>query len=300
MHLSELRNLTKSLRSFDAEYYLKAKIFKINEFFSSNNLDSCILGISGGVDSATVLGLLLKAQKEEGSPLKRVWPILIPIYGPGMTGQDIATEFGLEQCAAFNIEPKVVDLSEAQQVYIRSCPSASAWADGQLACILRTPCFYYHAALLQAGGFKSIVVGTTDRDEGAYIGFYGKASDAMVDLQPIADAHKSEVQAVGKLVGVIPEILKRAPTGDVWNSVTSEEMIGAPFWFLEMYLLIKVHRLQNLVNTLPGDEQTEYWKYANAIEELHTKNAHKYKVGLPSHFIDCVSRGVPGGWSNGD
>jgi NAD+ synthase (glutamine-hydrolysing) len=48
--------------------------------------------------------------------------------------------------------------------------------------VIRTPALYGAAALLQTHGYRSVVVGTTNRDEGSYLGFFGKASGGMVDL----------------------------------------------------------------------------------------------------------------------
>ena len=295
MKLTELQSLTKQLRKFDPSTYIPNKIMILNHFFRSNKLDSVILGMSGGVDSAAVLGLLLKASRQADSPIKKIWPLLIPIYGDGVTGQAEGAALAVKQCEAFGISYKIADLTEAHKAYI--CHNNS-WANGQLACILRTPCLYYHAAILQVEGFHSIVVGTTDRDEGAYIGFYGKASDAMVDLQPIADIHKSEVQAISRLLGVIPEITERTPTGDVWDGATSETMIGAPLWFVEMYLLIKEHSLEKLQEELNEEDAKLYNLYSGNVEKLHARNLHKYQVGLPSRFIDILPRAVPGGWGH--
>jgi len=265
-----------------------------------------VLGVSGGVDSATVLGLLVEASRQPSSPIKVVYPLIMPIYGDGTSGQFEATQLAKKQCEAFKVGYVFHDLSDAFQSYVGSqkwghpcrqeLNSVSPWANGQLASILRTPCSYYHAALLQAEGFKSLVVGTTNRDEGSYIGFYGKASDAMVDLQPIADIHKSEVYEIAKIIGVIPEIIERTPRGDVWDAKTDEEMIGAPYWFLEMYLLVKEYSLQPLIGEFDRDDHLTYMKYANVIEKLHQKNFHKYQVGMPSHFIDFMPRSVPDGW----
>src|SRR5690606_27646773 len=134
-------------------------------------------------------------------------------------------------------------LTRSYKEYIWNTPfEQNNWDEGQLASIVRTPCLYYNAAILQSQGFKSIVVGTTNRDEGSYIGFFGKASDAMVDLQPIADIHKSEVYEVAKLLNIPQEIIDAKPRGDVYDGRCDEEMIGAPYWFLEMYLLMKQYK----------------------------------------------------------
>lgn len=297
---------TKSIRNFNAEKYIAAKCDKINKFFYTHDLDAAVVGISGGIDSAVTIALLNRAASIEGSPIKRIEGIIMPIHGKGTSGQHDATNNGLKVMQMFH-ESKITghrlfDLTAAFDSYVQwMTPNINdAWAMGQLASIVRTPALYYSAALLQSMHFKSIVVGTTNRDEGSYIGFFGKASDAMVDLQPIADIHKSEVYAIAELLGVPEQIINAKPKGDVWDGKNDEEMIGAPYWFLEMYLIFKdefsaVQRNDAYLK-LNNEEQEIFRKYALAIENLHKKNAHKYDVGCPSHFIDVMPRKILGGW----
>jgi NAD+ synthetase len=305
--MQSLIELTKSLRQFDAEKYLLQKVVLINQFFSRNNLDACVLGVSGGVDSAVCLKLLEKASQQENSPIKKIRALLLPIYSVGTSGKDLATSRAEELVRNTKCEWLMQDLTSATTAYLEQADKyqqdSSAWAVGQLASIVRTPCLYFHAALLQQQGFGSLVVGTTNRDEGAYLGFFGKASDAMVDLQPIADLHKSEVYQLAKLLGVPESIVQSAPRGDVWDNKTDEEMIGAPYWFVELYLLMKEFNLLEdfiLTNYLQESEQESdrilFQTYASTIEKQHQKNLHKYQVGNPAHFIDCISRKIPGGW----
>jgi len=304
--LSDLR----VIRGFDVDHYIDQKIKLINDFFHSNGLDSAVIGLSGGVDSSIVYALLMEAQKFPGSPIKRVVGLIMPINSTGTTGQHLAKEKALRLAEILNGEYKVVDLSSPNVAYLEASGFTSSpdpWSVGQLASIVRTPCLYFHAALLQSQGYKSIVVGTTNRDEGSYIGFFGKASDAMVDLQPIGDIHKSEVYQVAEKVGIHKTITGDAPRGDVWDGKTDEEMIGAPYWFLEMYLLLKDHKIPfspevGKCLTKSGildfsDEIEEYKKFSDAIEEIHRKNAHKYGVGSPAYFIDVYRRKIEGGWN---
>lgn len=74
-HLDELRKL----RNFNTDDYIEMKTKAINNFFTKNSLDSAVIGISGGVDSAVVLMLLLEAKKKPGSPLKQILPLIVPI-----------------------------------------------------------------------------------------------------------------------------------------------------------------------------------------------------------------------------
>lgn len=302
--MQSLIELTKSLRQFDADGYLLHKLPLINQFFVENNLDACVIGISGGVDSALCLKLLAQAAHRNRSPIKKIMALIMPIHCSGTSGQDQATARALELVKQTDCDYQIQDLTSVADVYVKlfeqnSNIKANPWSIGQLASIVRTPCLYFHAALLQQQGYASIVCGTTNRDEGAYLGFYGKASDAMVDLQPVADLHKSEVYQLATILNVPESILQSAPRGDVWDNKTDEEMIGAPYWFVELYLIMKEYQLLNdfiLSNFLDKNALELFQQYASAIEKQHQKNTHKYQVGVPSHFIDILPRSVPGGW----
>ena len=293
-HLQKLR----SLRNFNVDFYLQEKIKMINQFFSENELDSAVVGLSGGVDSAVTILLLKKASEQENSPIKKLIGVIAPISGIGTSGQRNAVIRAKLLVDTHNLDFNCVDLYSAYneivyQTKIDQNYTNDAWSEGQMASVLRTPVFYYQAAILQSQGFRSLVVGTTNRDEGSYIGFFGKASDAMVDLQIISDIHKSEVYQLANVLGVNQEIINEKPRGDVWDNKVDEEMIGAPYWFLEMYLLMKEYKPKIDVN---GDEAKTFIEYAKNIENLHIKNSHKYKVGNPAHFLDVMNRKIEKGW----
>jgi len=302
------------MRPFNAQEYIDKKVNAINKFFFRAKLDSVVIGISGGVDSALVLALFVEAAKRPGSRLKQIRCLAMPIHGSGVTGQDATINKGhllldtYKDCGI--LVYRHLDLTDAYNAMVSQAyaQDTSDWTDGQMASVLRTPMFYYQAAILQKRGYKSIVAGTTNRDEGAYIGFFGKASDGMVDLQPIADIHKSEVYKVAELLGVPAIITNDAPRGDVWDNKTDVEMIGAPYSFLQKLVETKcgiyktyaqdleqaAHQYQRWILLRTGDEKI----WAENIEKLHKTNKHKYQVGSPAHFIDVMERCVPGGWQD--
>lgn len=314
-NLKHFLDILRKKRNFNVDEYIDKKTNAINKFFIENNLDSAVVGVSGGVDSAVVFSLLSEASKKEGSPIKKILGLIMPIYGNGTTNQGDAMNRAKDFCNNVremnNVDPvhskttyHICNLTKAYDAYIQNASYMNnAWSNGQLASIVRTPCLYHHAAQLQDQGYKSIVVGTTNRDEGSYIGFFGKASDAMVDLQPIADIHKSEVYQVATKLKVTREIIGATPAGDVHDGRCDEEMIGAPYWFLELYLLMKENpaiwenqRERSKDITFDKEDEEVFETYSKAIEDIHKKNSHKYKVGSPAHFIDVMNRKIEGGW----
>lgn len=294
--IDQLKQLCKDLRGFNFDKVYKAKIKAINDFFIEEGLDSVVVGLSGGIDSSVVLKLLLDASASFNSPIKKVMGAFMPINNsPGITGQAEAEAHvdllnkGL-YCYSRVYIYKLIDLSFAAVSYHLSMDAKDPWVCGQIDSIVRTPALYGLAAKLQKDGYKSIVAGTTNRDEGAYIGFFGKASDGMVDLQPIADLHKSEVIEFAKYLHVPKCIIDRKPMGDVHDAKVDEDMFGAPYWFLEMYEILLENNATYLINYLTDCDEAKKW--ALNIEIQHQKNAHKYKVGSPARYVDVIKRTI--------
>ena len=50
-----------------------------------------------------------------------------------------------------------------------------------------------------------------------YLMYFCKAGDGSVDIQLISDLHKSEVFAVGRVLGVPTSILVAPPSADLWE-----------------------------------------------------------------------------------
>ena len=81
---------------------------------------------------------------------------------------------------------------------------------------------------------KGIVVGTGNKVEDFGVGFYTKYGDGGVDISPIADCTKSDVWNMGKLLGVINEIIEAAPTDGLWDdSRNDESQLGLTYQQIE-------------------------------------------------------------------
>jgi NAD+ synthase len=73
-----------------------------------------------------------------------------------------------------------------------------------------------------------LVCGTTNKSE-AIQGLFVKYGDGGVDIEPLAHLFKNQVFQLAEHMGVIPEILQRAPCPDTYSApVTDEE------WFFRM------------------------------------------------------------------
>jgi len=184
-----------------------------------------VIGISGGIDSAVTSTLAAKT----GLPLLCVE---MPIHQ-----NKTQVERGLKHIAWLkenfdNVSSVELQLSSVFDSFISQLPENET--QNELALVnsrarLRMTTLYYFAQSNQ-----SLVLGTGNKVEDFGIGFFTKYGDGGVDISPIADLLKSEIYALGKILGINNEILTAAPTDGLWgDEKTDEEQIGANYPELE-------------------------------------------------------------------
>lgn len=303
--LHKLINDLRLEKNFNAKDYVEKKAKIINEYMNKFNLKSCVVAVSGGIDSAVVLGIINYAFKQENTPIKKVIPLLLPIAkSTGVTNQEDATIRGKELCGKLGLKPYIIDLSKINSVIREDLESVIGitgddWAIGQLGPYSRTPILYYTTSLLCQEGFNAIICGTTNKDEGTYLGYIGKASDGMVDVQIISDIHKSEVYKVGEYLDIPKSIMEVTPSGDMYDNRSDETVFGAPYDFVELYLNYLNYddnKKEKLLNSLDKDSREQFDFYANNLENLHRYNLHKYMGCSPAIHFDLWDSSVKNGW----
>ena len=275
--------LTPGIERMLARYRLRRGLIDIDSrarelraFFDGSRLTAAVVGVSGGVDSAVVVALLARA----GIPTVG---LLMP--GSGTTDQEQATRLGREVCSRFGASPLLFDVSAVADLIGEMGEPlglvTDPWARGQLVSNSRTPVAYHAATLLHAAGKPAVVVGTMNRTE-YRLGYWGKANDGMVDVQPIANWYKKEVQQAGEFLGVPTAVLQATPKGDVFDGRTDEQIFGASYDFAEFYLESKKIGFDEPL----GPAETEQFdRLSSRLEALIEYNAHKLAVGSPAHWI---------------
>jgi len=76
---------------------------------------------------------------------------------------------------------------------------------------------YYYAEMN-----NYLVCGTTNRNEDVQ-GFFVKYGDGGVDIEPLAYLYKTQVYQLADYLGVIKEIIERAPSPDTFSFTVSDE-----------------------------------------------------------------------------
>ena len=220
------------------------KFANLDAYLEKYPIESFILGLSGGVDSAVVAKLLNLYNKERGYKYKI--HLLSIFYRNGVGGKEIDEpsnqDYAAETTAHLHSHLKAQNTifhvlwhdsyDRTLGGYHTDSPLAifdsegypKTWLLGQFNANLRSVYFYHFA-----NAYNGVVCGTINKSE--YLtGYWGKFCDAQVDLQFLFDLYKTEVYELAKYLGVPDFIIKRTPTGDTHNNKTDEDILGAN-WF---------------------------------------------------------------------
>lgn len=266
-------------RAFDAVAWIDGKCQKLNDYMRRCGLKACVTSVSGGIDSAVVLALCARAMQLPDSPIQKNIGICQPILSSAW-----ALDRGRENIAACGATEVVLDQTALHSELSRLIEDAVGiagkdFARGQLRSYMRTPPAFYVAQLLSQDGAPAIVMGTGNKDEDFYLGYFCKAGDGVVDVQIISDLHKSEVFDVAAVLNVPEATREAAPSADLWEAHTDEEELGFPYDFVELftawYLTQPESTKLKFVNDLSAEAKQQFEDYTIACEGVHRRNQHK-------------------------
>ena len=249
------------MRKLDYNQTINDIVEWIREYVESANVNGIVVGISGGIDSATITSLCVNALGKEnvvglGLPCSSIPQDLID-------GQMLAEQLGIRFI--------IIDLTNIYNEFLKS--SSASINPNQLAMAnikprLRMITNYFIGQSLG----KFLVAGTSNRSELA-IGYFTKYGDGAADFEPIGSLYKCEVREIAKLLKIPDEIIKKPPSAGLWEGQTDEDEIGIKYDILDEIL----YRMDNGLSL--ADLNNDHIK---KVKDMMEKARHK--LAMPPVF----------------
>jgi NAD+ synthase len=183
--------------------------------------ERAVVGLSGGIDSALVAYLVSEAIGAE-----RLLAVLMPYRTSAPSSRGDAEEVvGRLGCSS-----ALVDISPMVDAYFAAEPDASQVRRGNFMARQRMAVLYDRSVT-----WGGLVVGTGNKTE-TLIGYTTLFGDSACAFNPIGDLYKSQVRQLAAAIGVPDEIIRKAPSADLWPGQTDE--IEAGFSYPELDRLL--------------------------------------------------------------
>ena len=182
-----------------------------------------VLGVSGGIDSAVVLRLCVRAVSAD-----KVLGLMMP--EKDSPREDIVD--AKELCDHEKVKSKVVDITEPVAAFRKA---VGGTVDRLSLANIKARCrmtVLYHFANSE----RRLVVGTSNKSE-MLMGYFTKFGDGGADLEPIGDIYKTEVRQLARELDIPEKIIKKAPSAGLWKGQTDEGEMGIAYERLDAILL---------------------------------------------------------------
>jgi NAD+ synthase len=203
--------------------------------------ERAVLGLSGGIDSALVAYLVAEAIGPE-----RLRCVLMPYRSSSPASRaDAETVVADLGCASELVEiSPMVDgffgTGEVAGAAGREGLAASPLRRGNFAARMRMAVLYDRSVT-----WGGLVVGTGNKTE-SLIGYTTLFGDSACAFNPIGDLYKSQVRQVAAAIGVPEQVIRKAPSADLWPGQTDEAEAGFSYPLLDRLLFWRIDKRRSI------------------------------------------------------
>jgi len=248
------------MRELDYTGVIEKLVSFIGEKVSEARVKGVVIGVSGGIDSATTAYLAVRALGRE-----RVLGLIMPYY------QNHDVEDAKLVCESLGVECKVINIRPIVDSFVAQLGfQPDKRSLGNIMARVRMVLLYAHA-----NAKNYLVLGTSNRSE-FLTGYFTKWGDGASDYAPLINLYKTEVWEIAKLLGVPGRIIEKKPTAGLWEGQSDEDELGISYRLLDeiLWRLVDLKMPKEKIAEELGVpvERVEY------VEELVRKSEHKRKL----------------------
>jgi NAD+ synthase len=223
-------------------------------------LEGVVLGISGGVDSATAAGLAAAALGPEN--ITGLWLPYRDQSGEG-DARAIVERFG--------INFKEISITAMVDAYLAQTGEVDDVRRGNVCARARMIVLFDRSKEANA-----MVMGTGNKTE-LLLGYFTLFGDAACSIAPLADLYKGQVYLLAEALGVPDGIIQKAPSAGLWPGQTDEGEMGISYFRVDRYLYYLVEKGEKPTKLLERGFDADFQRH---VIGLINRNLFKRKVPI--------------------
>lgn len=235
--------------------------------FTQQQVSNALVAVSGGIDSAVVLTLCIRALG-----LSRVHACFLPLQDQDMSDARLV--------AAWNKLPVaqqhtlVIDEFADAFAQVRPTATQNQLRLGNAMARARMIVLYDLARELQA-----LVVGTENKSE-KYLGYFTRFGDAASDVEPIQHLYKTQVRQIANQLQLPAQVIDKAPSAGLWPNQTDEQELGFSYEQADAVLAALIDQHQPAAQIqLPGVLPAVVQRVADRVKSQAFKLEVPYHIG---------------------
>lgn len=186
----------------------------IRKTINKASLSRLVVGLSGGVDSATSFALGVKAIGAEN--------IIVGIFPYGdlsKEGTDDA-QILISKLHIPDKNVKLIDIKPLVDPVFKIDPSIDQLRQGNIMVRMRMILLYDLAKK-----YNALVLGTENKTE-HLLGYFTRFGDEASDIEPLRNLYKTQVRQLASYLKVPQKIIEKPPTAGMWVGQTDEDEFG--------------------------------------------------------------------------
>jgi NAD+ synthase len=236
----------------------------MQKIFRKANFTKAVLGLSGGIDSAVVAYLAVRALGKDN-----VYCVKMPYR----TSNPQSVKDADRMIELLGVRSMTVDISPAVDAFSESLNDVSPARLGNIMARCRMITLFDLSA-----GLEALVLGTSNKTE-RLLGYGTLHGDLASSVNPLGDLYKTQVWALAKYLGIPQDIIDKKPSADLVEGQTDEKDFGFTYRQADDVLdaiLDEKHSKLDTINL--GYTMDQIDEVLNRVEH------NKYKAEIPYIF----------------
>ena len=195
----------------------------IRQQVAAADFQRAVIGLSGGVDSATSCFLTVEALGPEN---------VLALRLPYRTSSPDTLADAQAVIDLLGIRSDTVDITPMVEPLFQRFPDMDTVRRGNVMARMRMIVLYD-----QSAAWRGLVVGTGNKTE-ALLGYTTLYGDAACAFNPVGDLYKTQLRQLAAALGVPQRIIEKPPSAGLWPGQTDEGELGFTYAAVDQVLYL--------------------------------------------------------------